>query len=337
VRILLVKLSSLGDVVHTMPVVADIHAVHPHAIVDWVVEPAFAPLVRRVDGVGEVIECSLRRWRERWWTATTRKEWGAFKTRLRRDAYGAVIDLQGLTKSAWVARLARGRSFGIANRTEGSSHEAPARWLVDHAITLPTHIHAVDRGRQLVARVLGTSVHGPPRFGLRGRPSPPEPRTMVFVHGTSREDKLWHDSRWVALGRRFVAAGWQIALPHGNELEQVRSERLAAAIDSQATAFLDTQVGAGASVQVWPRMRLDTLTDRLAATHGVIGVDSGISHIAVALDLPHLQLYMHPTAWRTGPLQEHGQRRQRAIGGESVPSVDEVWSAWHRIETRRRT
>jgi heptosyltransferase-1 len=292
--------------------------------------------VRRVDGIGQVIDCPLRRWRERWWTSATRREWRAFKQRLRQETYDAVIDLQGLTKSALVARLARGRSYGIANRTEGSSHEAPARWLVDLAITLPTRIHALDRSRQLVSRVLGTPAQEPPRFGLSSTRPKLDHQTMVFVHGSSREDKLWPETRWVALGRRFVEAGWHIALPHGNELELVRAERLAAEIDSEVTAFLDTSMGAGAAVQVWPRLRIDALVDRLAQTHGVIGLDSGVSHIAVALGLPHLQLYLHPTAWRTGPQPAHGLRYQRSIGGETTPTVDEVWAGWQRIEARAR-
>lgn len=331
VRILIVKLSSLGDVVHAMPVVADIRAAHPQAQVDWVVEPAFAPLVRRVVGIGDVFECPLRRWRERWWAARTREEFRAFRQRLQRDTYDAVIDLQGLTKSALVARLAKGRRFGLANRTEGSSFEAPAKWLVDLAIPMPSRIHALDRSRELVARVLGTQVMGPPDFGLRAIVDKFRQRTIVFAHGTSREDKLWPEARWAALGRRFVEAGWQIALPHGDDVELARAERLGAAIDSAVTAFVSGVHGRGPVVDVWPRLRLDAMLDRLGAAHGVIGVDSGLSHIAVALGLPHVQLYLHPTAWRTGPLTTHGHRHQVSVGGAEVPSADEVWDAWRRV------
>src|SRR5882724_7130467 len=135
-RILIVKLSSLGDVVHAMPVVHDIQAAFPGAQVDWVVEPGFAPLVRRVQGVGEVIECAQRRWRKAWWSSAVRAEWRGFRQRLAAQRYDAVLDLQGLTKSALIARLARGTSFGLANRTEGSSFERPARWLVDRPIAM---------------------------------------------------------------------------------------------------------------------------------------------------------------------------------------------------------
>ena len=123
-RILIVKLSSLGDVIHAMPVVADLRARHPGAHVDWVVEPGFAPLVRRVAGIGEVIECAQRRWRKRWWSAEVRREKRQFRERLRAQAYDAVVDLQGLTKSALVVLSARrapgGVRYALGKRTDGS-------------------------------------------------------------------------------------------------------------------------------------------------------------------------------------------------------------------------
>lgn len=321
-RVLIVKLSSLGDVVHALPVLHDLHAARPGIAVDWVVEPAFAPLLRRASGVASVIECPLRRWRKAWWTAAVRGEWRAFRQRLQAQPYGAVIDLQGLTKSALVARMARGTSYGLANRTDGSSYEAPARWLVDHAIEVPRHSHAVDRSRELVARVFGVAVDGPVRFGLR--PAQPAPASaqplMVFVHGTSRDDKLWPEAHWVAFGRRLADAGWRIALPHAGAVELARAQRIADAI--------------GPACSVWPALPLDRLVDSMAAAQGVVGVDSGLSHIAVALGLPHLQLYNFPTAWRTGPQAAHGHRHQRSIeagSGETAPALEAVWQAWQDV------
>jgi heptosyltransferase-1 len=318
-RVLIVKLSSLGDVVHAMPVVHDIRRVYPGAQIDWVVEPAFAPLVRRVQGIGEVIECAQRRWRKRWWRSRVRQEMGVFRQRLQRSRYDAVIDLQGLTKSAVVARLANGPSFGLANKTEGSGYELPARWLIDQPIAIEPHIHAVDRSRLLAAKALNYTVEGPPFYGLicLAQPVPTSPthgRTLVFVHGTSRDDKLWPEEDWIEFGKRAIVQGYSIALPHSGEVEKARAGRIAAALGRHAS--------------VWPEMSLDELVDRLGATHGVIGVDSGVSHIAVALNLPHVQLYNFPTAWRTGPLPAHGHRHQVAIERQPTPEVDIAWAAW---------
>lgn len=318
-RILIVKLSSLGDVVHTMPVVHDMRSACPDAVIDWVVEPAFSPLVRRVAGMGRTIDCALRRWRRRWWTAQVRSEWRSFRDALRREDYDAVIDFQGLTKSAVIARMARGPRFGLGNRTEGASHEWPARWLIDHPIRIEPRIHALDRARTLAARALGYAVEGPPRFGLQTQTPAAQgaPRTLVFVHGTSRDDKLWPEAHWIELGQRVIDAGWHVALPQAGERERERAERIALAL--------------GSSCAVWPAMALDALTDRMGAAHGVVGVDSGLSHIAVALDLPHVQIYNHPTAWRTGPLPEHGHAHQASVEAQPTPDVDAVWHAWQSV------
>jgi 3-deoxy-D-manno-octulosonic-acid transferase len=141
-------------------------------------------------------------------------------------------------------------------------------------------------------------------------PNTPNPACIALVHGTSRADKQWPLDHWVALGKRLQTAGYTLALLHGTAEEQQRSEALAAELPDAV---------------VWPRLSLDAMTDALAACAGVIGVDSGLSHIAVALDLPHVQLYNFDTAWRTGPLN---RTRQRSVFAQPAPSVDAVWQAW---------
>jgi heptosyltransferase I len=318
-RVLIVKLSSLGDVVHAMPVVHDLRQAFAGAVIDWVVEPGFAPLVRRVEGVHEVIECSLRRWSRGWWTPAVWAEWRAFRHRLRQTRYDAVLDLQGLTKSALIARTARGVRYGLANRTEGASHEPPARWLVDQSIRIEPHTHALDRSRVLASKALGYPLKGPPVFGLRAHPEEVSAGApvLVLVHGTSRADKLWPEADWVELGRRAIAEGWRIALPRAGAVEAERAGRIASAL--------------GEAAEVWPAMGLDALVDRLGGAQGVVGVDSGLSHIAVALDLPHVQVYNFPTAWRTGPQPAHGHRHQRSVQAQPAPSIDTVWAAWQQV------
>jgi heptosyltransferase I len=365
VRILIVKLSSLGDVVHAMPAVQDLRRAVPTAQIDWVVERGFAPLVRRCDGVGRVIECELRRWRKtlmkpRDWAATA-AAWRAFKTELQAQEYELVIDLQGLSKSALVASMARlspsGARIAMANRTDGSSYEAPTRWVADLALPVTAHSHAVQRSRELCGKavcpkfnaaqqtvaaygllsaitaskfaiekntVLAQSeaidapVVGPFTDQFKQRFETPAAPPVVLVHGTSRADKLWDEGNWLALGQRLWAAGHSLALPHGNDDELARSLRL-------HRALADAGVPAS-GVTVWPRLGLGELTDALAASAGVIGVDSGLSHIAVALDLSHVQIYNFDTAWRTGP--PPGSARQRSVFATPQPTLDAVWQAW---------
>jgi heptosyltransferase-1 len=316
-RVLIVKLSSLGDVVHAMPAVQDLRAAFAQARIDWVVERAFAPLVQRCEGVQRVIPCELRKWRKAPLAQETRLQWRAFRAELKAQAYDAVLDLQGLTKSALVAHMARlapgGKRYAMANRTEGSSYEAPTRWLADVALPVEPRSHAVQRSRELCAAAFGYAIPGPPRFGL-GRAGAAREDTVVLVHGSSRQDKCWPEEHWVELGRRLQAQGHALALPHGSDAEQARSERLAQAL--------------GPAAQVWPRLSLDALTGRLARCAGAIGVDSGLSHIAVALDLPHVQVYNFDTAWRTGPLDA---RHQRSVYATPTPSVDAVWQAWQAV------
>lgn len=328
-KILFVKLSSLGDVVHAMPALQDIRRTLPQAQVDWVVEAAFAPLVQRCEGVSRVIGCDLRRWRKAPLSAQTRGEWRVFRDELRRDAYDAIIDLQGLTKSALVARVAQlapgGMRYALANRTDGSSYEAPTRWIADLALRVEPHVHAVQRSRELCARALGYGIPAALQYGLRARKIGDSDATdgvgkaVVLVHGSSREDKAWPQAHWQEIGSRVIAQGGAIALPHGNDAERERSEGLALRLGPRA--------------EVWPRLDLGRLTDRLAQCAGVIGVDSGLSHIAVALDRPHVQIYNFDSMWRTGPPAPagNGPARQQSVFAAPTPSVDAVWRAWEQV------
>ncbi|MDB5967169.1 MAG: Lipopolysaccharide heptosyltransferase [Polaromonas sp.] len=337
-KILLVKLSSLGDVVHALPVVQDIRRALPDAQVDWVIEKSFAPLLDPLlagQQLRRVIACEIRRWRKAPLSGATRREWRAFRQTLQAEAYDAVIDLQGLSKSAlvaWLARLAPGgRRYALANRTDGSGYEAPTRWVADVAVRIAPHVHAVRRSRELAAQALGYALTLEADFGLQSAVAPARragsaienvadgvhPATVAFVHGTSRPDKEWPLAHWVALGRRLVDAGCRIALAHGTAQELATSQRIAEAIGPQAV--------------VWPMLTLDALAAALAGCEGVIGVDSGVSHIAVALGLPHVQIYNFDTAWRTGPLAPSGpawRPRQVSVFAAPAPDVDAVWRAW---------
>ena len=318
-RVLVVKLSSLGDVVHTLPAAMDIQANLPTAQIDWVVEPSFAPIVKACAAVHRVIACDLRHWRKNIWSQATRLAWRAFLAELHQERYDAIIDLQGLTKSALVSWLARtshkGKRYAMANATDGSAYERPTRWVADMAIDLEQHIHALTRGRVVCASALKYEVPPTLRYGLNaGQSIHNDKKTVVFVHGTSRADKEWPLANWHELGLRLSNAGYQIVLPHGNEEERLRSVAMVEMIPNAL---------------VWPRMSIDNLMQAMAPTAGVIGVDSGLSHIAVALNLPHVQIYNFDTAWRTGPIGSDNEKtHQRSVVDFPTPSVDAVWSLW---------
>jgi len=322
-RVLIVKLSSLGDVIQTLPVLHDIHEHVGAARVDWVVEEAFAPLLAEVAGVERILPLAERRWRRRVFSVDTLRERRAFKAELQRERYDAVIDFQGLIKSALVARRARlapgGHRYTYANRSEACGYEWPVRFMVDRALPMERRVHAVRRYRLLAARALGYDfADALPRVHWHFRPQSSGRRDVMLAHGTTRSDNEWPEAAWAELGRRLVAAGHRVVLPQAGVAEAGRVARLAAAI--------------GAGVDVLPPMPLDVLARRMAVCTGVIGVDSGLSHLAVALDLRHVQIFSQPRAWRAGPV---GSAHQLAVGGDEAPTADAVWAAWCEVRAAR--
>ncbi len=320
-KILLVKLSSLGDVIQTISVVHDILTAYPQAQIDWVVEEAFAPLVERVQGLRRVIPIAERRWRKSKSDPATRSEKAAFVKHLQSEKYDAVIDFQGLIKSALVARQARVTANGFrvtyANRSDACSYEWPVRWMLDRTVPVPKRIHAVARYRRLAALSLGYELQQPAVYRLQlaaQQADATRARVVVFAHGTTRADNEWPEADWRTLGQRLIADGWSVALPQSGAHELEWAQRLANAL--------------GPAASVWPAMDLAQVLDHMAQAVGVIGVDSGLSHMAVALDLPHVQIFSQPRAWRAGPV---GQLHQVAVGGDAPPSVDSVWQAWRDV------
>ena len=314
-RVLLVKLSSLGDVVHSLPAAMDLQAQVPDIHIDWVVEPAFAPLLKLCPAVKRIIPCDMRQWRKHWWRTDTRQAWASFQQDLQSTAYDAVIDLQGLSKSALVAKLAKltanGKRYAMANRTEGSGYEAPTRWVADVAVSCEWHSHAIDRARHVCAQALGYALPNPLQTGLQALPHQDVPtRTVAFVHGSSRLDKAWPLANWQSLALALQQQGFALALPHANDSELQTAQAVASACPSAV---------------IWPRCDLVELTHRLAACAGVVGVDSGVSHIAVALGLPHVQIYNFETAWRTGP---QNCAWQQSVFAKPTPSTAAVLSTW---------
>jgi len=310
-RILLVKTSSLGDVIHNLPVVRDIRRRFSEAIVDWCVEESFAAIPRLHPGVEEVIPVAIRRWRKALLSAQTWEETGTFRAQMRGHVYDAVIDTQGLLKSALIARQARGPLSGYA---ADSAREPLAARFYDHRFSVGASEHAVARNRQLAAAALGYVVEGEADYGIKAPATrfdwlPVQPY-VVFLTATSRDDKLWQEAHWTTLGRQLQALGYGAVLPAGNPAERERAARLAAAIPGAIAA---------------PPLSITELASLLAGARAAIGVDTGLSHLAVALATPTVALYVATDPGLTGVL---GSGFCRNLGGRAqMPTPEAVYAA----------
>ena len=297
-KILIVRVSSLGDVVHNMPAIADIRRRYPDARIDWLVEESFAGLVELVHGVRRAIPFSLRRWRKAFTSPANWREIGKFKRELAAEKYDLVIDCQGLIKTAWVASWARGPLVGLGNRTDGAGYEWPVRFFYDRRVPIEPRTHVVERTRQLVAAALDLpkpQMTDDIDFGLDTRRATlavselglnlPVPY-VVFVHATSRADKQWPEAAWIELGQALVTRGASIVLPWGSDAERATSEKLAKEF--------------GAAAIVPPKLSLPAVVGLIDGAAATVGVDTGLVHIAAALKRPTVELYNFSTAWRIG-------------------------------------
>ena len=302
-RILFVKTSSLGDVVHNCPAVSDAARHFPGAAIDWVVEESFAEVVACHPRVRRVIPVAIRRWRGELLSRDTWSELGNFRRVLREEPYDFVIDSQGLVKSALIARFARGTKHGF---DRGSVREPFAARFYDQAHAVSGALHAVERNRLLAAAALGYALKSECDYGLEVAGDPPlqvRPPFALLLTMTSREGKLWPEEHWRALGAALEARGLRCLLPWGSEEEKRRCARIATAIP-------------GAVV---PRHMTLTGLARLARkAHCVVGVDTGLTHLAASLDVPVLGLYCGSTPALTGL---YGGKRARNLGDAGKPPL----------------
>ena len=307
-RILLVKTSSLGDVIHNLPVVSDLRRSFPEARIDWCVEEAFADVPSMHPGVGQVIPVALRRWRKNLGGLATWREMRDFRRRIGETRYDVVLDTQGLLKSALIARQAQGRRCGYA--AEAAREPLAARFY-DATFVIPRHVHAVQRNRWLAAAVFEYPLDLPLDYGIAAPVSAlswlPTGPLAVLLTATSRDDKLWDERHWCAVGRALLARGLTPVLPSGHALERQRAERLAAAVVGSVVA---------------PPLCLPQVAALIARASLAIGVDTGLAHLAAALRVPVLALYIATDPALTGVC---GTGFVRNLGGAGTPpSVQEV-------------
>ena len=291
-KILLVRVSSLGDVLHNLPMVADILAHHPGAQIDWVVEEGYVSLVRLNPHVRRVIPFALRRWRKGLSNRATRAELANFWRTLREERYDFVFDTQGLLKTGIIMACARlapgGRKVGMANGGEDSGYEGLSRLFHSQSVYLAPRTHAVARGRLVAADALGYQIDTPPDFGLPSADAVARPDWMgaapyaVFFHGTARDAKKWAPANWIAIGRQL--APMTILLPWGSAGEKAEAEALAAALPN---------------ARVLPKLSMDDAVTLARCAALVIGVDTGLTHIAAAFLRPTVELYCDSARWKT--------------------------------------
>lgn len=305
--VLIVRPSSLGDIVYALAVVVDVRREWPDAAIDWVAEPGFAPLVGLSPEVRRVIPFGLRRWREAPFASATWDDMRAFRAALRDSRYTAILDLQEQLKGALIARTARGTRHGF----DRASIREPLATLGDdvhHRVS--RDLHFLTRCRLLAAAALGYPSDTPPLWNLRAPAAPPftaRPYAVV-LHATSRDDKLWPEARWRSVIAAVSAAGLATVLPWGSAAEEARSRRLAHGIDH-------------AIVPAW--LSLPDVAALLSRAEFAVGVDTGFTHLAAALHTPTVAIFtateraLHGVA-ATGP-------HALDLGDVGVvPAVDDV-------------
>jgi len=307
-NILFIKTSSLGDVVHHMPALMDARKAHPDATFSWLVEEAFAPLVRLHPAIDTVIPVASRRWRKSLYAPATIAEIRASFRDIRAQRYDEIVDTQGLLRTAILTRAARGMRHGY---DASSVREPLASLFYDVRHRVERDMHAVERNRILSGLALGYAPDEAPDFGLDrariGKDS--TSRYGLLLHATARREKQWPDADWIAFAKLF-AQRFELLLPWGTEAERARSEYIAAAVPG---------------ARVPDRAPLDQIAKLIAGAQFVVGVDTGLLHLAAALGVPVVAIFAGSKPALTGPM---GRGRLSILGDDGKPpSVDAVVEA----------
>lgn len=311
--VLFIKTSSLGDVIHHMPALTEAHARLPGCRFVWVVEEAFAPLVRLHPAAGGVVSVASRRWRRSLPGPSLWREITEFGRALRAQSYDTIVDTQGLIRSALIARVARGRRHGY---DADSIRERAASLLYDVRHQVSRDQHAIARNRILTGLALGYVPEGAPDYGLdRAALSAASPdRYAILLHATARREKEWPVDHWIALGHALHARNTRLVLPWGNAREYERSRLIASALPD---------------AQVPDLQPLDAVARQIAAASLVVGVDTGLLHLASALTVPLAAIFVGSEPALTAPM---GAGPMAVVGGKGeIPSVADVMAAVDRL------
>lgn len=316
-RVLLIKTSSMGDVIHTLPALTDAQQAIPGLRFDWVVEEGFTDIPAWHPAVDAIIPVAIRRWRKHPWQTWRSGEYRRFRQRLQQEHYDLVLDAQGLLKSAWLTRGLKALVHGLDKH---SAREPLASRFYDHCHPVAPGLHAVERVRLLFARALDyekpvtTGDYGLDRQALAGALANPPPQPwLMFLHGTTWPSKHWPEADWRALAEHYSAAGLPVRLPWGNAIEHERAQRIAEGLPG---------------VEVLPRLSIAEVAGWLAGARACVAVDTGLGHLTAALDTPCVSLYGPTLPGRvgaygrgqvhlcaTGPLAGKGDKQQPCFDG----------------------
>ncbi|MGB6006711.1 lipopolysaccharide heptosyltransferase I [Castellaniella sp.] len=314
-RILIVRTSSLGDLVHMLPAISDIARHVPGAQIDWIAEESFAEIPAWHPAVHEVISVAHRRWRKHWWDAQTRRERAALRANLAARQYDVILDMQALLKSVWLVRQARGLRHGLDWK---SAREPLASLFYDVKHRVEFWQPAIVRQRALAAAAFGYACDGSPDFGLRSITDGVEIEpTAVIMPSASRDDKLWPAGHWRQVFDHLQARGLTLRLLAGNDAEQARARELIQGRDG---------------AEVLPRLGLRQVADQLARARVMVGLDSGLTHLSAGLGRPTIGIYKASTPVRT-PLQgaaytaSLGERGQEPDAGQVLAAIDAALDA----------
>lgn len=314
-RILLVKTTSMGDVIHALPVVNDMLQHWPDAHIDWLVEESFADIPKLHPCVQQVFTVAVRRWRKQWWHAHTWREIAAVRRLVAANAYDVVLDLQGLVKSAVMASWAHGPCHGYDAH---SIREPFASHFYAHRYAIAYRQHAVVRMRTLAALALGYAVPTQaPDYGIASAFLGTSEAAWMALHATSRDSKLWPEAHWVALGQHYAAQGLAMWLPWASPAEYQRACRIAAHVPQSV---------------VLPQSALAPLASHIRAARFAVGVDTGLSHFAAALNVPVVALYTDTEPAYTGVAAGSIAPAVNLGGKDQLPTVADVLTTLRRLQ-----
>ena len=315
-RILLIKTSSLGDVIHNLPVVNDIHTHFPNAEIDWVVEESFADIPRLHPQVNQVFTVAMRRWKKYIFSQKTWHEITKFKKLIQQNQYNAIIDTQGLLKSALITRCANGVKHGY---DKSSIRESLASYFYDKTYNISYQQHAVTRNRALVALSLGFAAPtNAPDYGISAPKCEltlPE-KYIVALHSTSRNSKLWPTQYWADLGKQLAQQNLSLVLPWASDKEHLRAQAIAKEVQGSI---------------VLPQLNIRELSGVIANATAAIGVDTGLSHLATALNRPVVAIYTDTMPVLTGVMAGAHTKAINLGGIAQTPSVHDVLQALKKV------